>query len=96
MVLEQAQSQFWSGIKTGLVSRQVLHLLLKLQNWISPKTGQYKTCIVSNTKIVCIYIYIYFLYIYKRRDIYIRKYICIYIFIYTQSIIVSDTKQVLY
>ena len=37
--------------KTGLVSRQVLHLLSKLQNWICPKTGQYKTCIVSNTKI---------------------------------------------
>ena len=37
--------------KTGLVSRQVLHLLSKLQNWIWPKTGQYKTCLVSNTKI---------------------------------------------
>ena len=37
--------------KPGLVSRQVLHLLSKLQNWICPKTGQYKTCIVSNTKI---------------------------------------------
>ena len=37
--------------KTGLVSRQVLHLLSKLQNWICPKTGQYKPCIVSNTKI---------------------------------------------
>ena len=37
--------------KTGLVSRQVLHLLSKLQNWICPKTGQYKTYIVSNTKI---------------------------------------------
>ena len=37
--------------KTGFVSRQVLHLLSKLQNWICPKTGQYKTCIVSNTKI---------------------------------------------
>ena len=37
--------------KTGLVSRLVLHLLSKLQNWIWPKTGQYKTCLVSNTKI---------------------------------------------
>ena len=34
-----------------VVPRQVLHLLSKLQNWISLKTGQYKTCIVSNTKI---------------------------------------------
>ena len=38
------------GYKTGLVSRQVLHLLSNLQNWICPKTGQYKTCLVSNTK----------------------------------------------
>ena len=37
--------------KTGFISRQVLHLLSKLQNWICPKTGQYKTCIVSITKI---------------------------------------------
>ena len=37
--------------KTGLVSRQVLYLLSKLQNWILSKTGQYKTCLVSNTKI---------------------------------------------
>ena len=58
--LESAQSQFRSrhkagfgaaGYKTGFVSRQVLHLLSKLQNWICPKTGQYITCIVSNTKI---------------------------------------------
>ena len=40
-----------SWYKTGSVSRQVLHLLWRLQNWICPKTGQYKTCIVSNTKI---------------------------------------------
>ena len=33
------------------MSRQVLHLLSKLQNWICPKSGQYKTCLVSNTKI---------------------------------------------
>ena len=38
-----------SWYKTGFVSRHVLHLLSKLQNWICPKTGQYKTCIVSNT-----------------------------------------------
>ena len=38
--------------KTGLVSRQVWHLLSKLQNWIWPKTGQYKTCLVSNIQIV--------------------------------------------
>ena len=37
--------------KTGLVSRQVLHLLSQLQNWIYPKTGQCKPCLVSNTKI---------------------------------------------
>ena len=37
--------------KTGLVSRQVLHLLSKLQNWIWSKTGRYKTSLVSNTKI---------------------------------------------
>ena len=37
--------------KTGLVSRQVLHLLSKLQNWICPKTSQYKTCVIWNTKI---------------------------------------------
>ena len=36
--------------KTGFVSREVLHLLSKLQNWICLKTRQYKTCIVSNTK----------------------------------------------
>ena len=40
-----------SWYKTGFVSRQVLHLLSRLQNWICPITGQYKTCIVSNTKI---------------------------------------------
>ena len=38
-----------SWYKTGLVSRQ--YLLSKLQNWILSKTGQYKTCLVSNTKI---------------------------------------------
>ena len=37
--------------KTGLVSRQVSHLLSKLQNWIWPKTGRYKTGLVSNIKI---------------------------------------------
>ena len=39
----------WS--KTGLVSRQVLHPLSKLQNWIRSKRGRYKTGLVSNTKI---------------------------------------------
>ena len=43
------QNLLW--YKTGWVSRQVLHLLSKLQNWIWPKTGQYKTYLVSNTKI---------------------------------------------
>ena len=43
------QNQSW--YKTGFVSRQDLHLLSKLQNWICLKTGQYKTCIISNTKI---------------------------------------------
>ena len=47
--LGSAQSRFWSrhkagfgaaGYKTGFVSRQVLHLLSKLQNWICSKTGQ--------------------------------------------------------
>ena len=58
--LGTAQSWFWSRHKAGLVSRQILHLLSKLQNWICPKTGQYKTCIVSNTKIdwLCVYKYI--------------------------------------
>ena len=40
-----------SRYKTGFVSRQVLYLLSKLQNWICSETGQYKTCIASNTKI---------------------------------------------
>ena len=40
-----------SWCKTGFVSIQVLHLPSRLQNWICPKTGQYKTCIVSNSKI---------------------------------------------
>ena len=37
--------------KTGLVSRQVLHLLSKLQNWTWSKTGRCKTGLISNTKI---------------------------------------------
>ena len=40
-----------SWYKTVFLSRQVWHLLSRLQNWICPKTGQYKTCVVSNTKI---------------------------------------------
>ena len=40
-----------SWYKTGFVSRQALPLLSKLQNWFCPQTGQYKKCIVSNTKI---------------------------------------------
>ena len=40
-----------SWYKAGFVSRQVLQLLSVLQNWIYPKTGQRKTCIVSNSKI---------------------------------------------
>ena len=86
-----------------------MHLLSKLQNWISPKTGQYKTCIVSNTKIDCVYICIYithiFLYIYyiyiiytyvyiKKRHI-SRKYIYMYLYTHNQSLVL-DTKQVLY
>ena len=117
--LGSAQSPFWSrhkaglgaaGYKTGLVSRQVLNILSKLQNWICPKTGQYKTCIVPNTKIdfVCVYIYIFFIYIiyiniyiYSLyiKNIYIKK-ICIkkiiYIYVYTQSILEFGTMQVLY
>ena len=74
LVLEQSQSRIWSrhkaslgaaGYKTGLVSRHVLHLLSKLQNWICPQTGQYKTCLESNTKIDCVYIYIFSLYIFS-------------------------------
>ena len=38
--------------RTGFVSKQVLQLLSRLQNWIYPKTCQYKTCIISNTNIV--------------------------------------------
>ena len=90
-----------------------------LQNWLcacsktgfvpAPKpalwceTGQYKTCLVSNTKdwlcvYKCIYIfswkYVFSLYIY----VYIyQENICkIYIYIHTQSILVFDTMQVLY
>ena len=104
--LESAQSRFWSrhkaslgaaGYKTGLVSRQVLHLLSKLQNWICPKTGQYKTCILSNTKIIRLYIglyiymgvytYIYSLYIYSLYIIYIYTIYTLYIhYIYTTYI----------
>ena len=40
-----------SWYKAGFVSRHVLHLLSRLQDWICPKTGEYKTCIVSNTEI---------------------------------------------
>ena len=88
-----AQSQFWSrhkaglgavGYKTGLVSRQVLHLLSKLQNWICPMTGQYKTCLESNTKIDCVYInihflniYIFLIYMYIYASLY-NIYVCIY------------------
>ena len=43
------QNLSWN--KIGFVSRKVLHILSRLQNWICPKTGQYKSCIVSNTKI---------------------------------------------
>ena len=92
--LGSAQSRLWSrhkagsgaaGYKTGLVSRQVLHLLSKLQNWICPKTGQYKTCIVSNNKIDCVYIYIFSLYIDIWIHIHTYIYINIYIYIYNQS-----------
>ena len=48
-VLVKLQNLSW--YKTSFVSRQVLHLLSRLQNWICPKKGQYKTYIVSNTKI---------------------------------------------
>ena len=44
----------WTYVKLQnltFVSRQDLQLLSRLQNWIYPKTCQYKTCIVSNTKI---------------------------------------------
>ena len=65
-------------------------------------TGQYKTCLVSNTKdwlcvYKCIYIfswYISFRYIYTY--IYIKKIYAKYMYIYTQSILVFDTMQVLY
>ena len=50
-VQSSVRLQYLPWYKTSLVSRQVLSLLSKLQNWISSKTGQYKTCIVSNTKI---------------------------------------------
>ena len=81
--------------KTCLVSRQVLHLLSKLQNWICSKTGQYKTCLVSNTKDwLCVYKYIYIFLIYVfslyiYTFIYIRIYI-IYIYeIYIKKIYVK-------
>ena len=73
-----------AGYKTGLVSRRVLHLLSKLQNWICPKTGHYKTSIESNTKIDCVYINLNLnIYIYIHLCyIYINKYIN-HIYIYT-------------
>ena len=40
-----------SWYKTVFVSKQVLHILSRQQNWICHKTGQYKTCIVSNNMI---------------------------------------------
>ena len=103
--LGSAQSQFWSrhiaglgaaGYKTGLVSRQVLHLLSRLQNWISPQKRQYKTCKVSNTKIDCVYIniYIYFLYIYFLYiSIYMYIYICIYGLGMAQSCFLEQTQS---
>ena len=45
-VLERYQEQF--SIQTGFASS------IEATNWISAKTGQYKTCIVSNTKIDCV------------------------------------------
>ena len=51
MLMSAVELQNLSWYKTGFVSRHVLHLLSRLHNWICPKTGQYKTCIVSNTKI---------------------------------------------
>ena len=68
--------------KTCLVSRQVLHLLSKLQNWICSKTGQYKTCLVSNTNYwLCVYKYIYIFLIYVF-SLYIYTFIYIYVIIY--------------
>ena len=47
IVYAYVKLQNLSWYKTGFVSRQVLHLLSKLQNWICPKTGQYKACILK-------------------------------------------------
>ena len=88
MMGEFMQYMFWNTsvrlqnlpwYKTGLVSRQVLHHLSKLQNWICHKTGQYKTCIESNTKMVYIYTNIY---ININIHTYINIYVCVYIYIY--------------
>ena len=38
-------------IQNRFCIKTVMHLLSKLQNWICPETGQYKTSIVSNTRI---------------------------------------------
>ena len=77
--------------KTCLVSRQVLHLLSKLQNWICSKTGQYKTCLVSNTKDwLCVYKYIYIL------DIcffFIYIYVYIYTYIYIKYIYIWNIHK---
>ena len=70
-VLEQAQSRFGCG-KIGLVSRQVFASFIEATKLDLSQTGQYKTCIVSNTMQVLLYIFyilhilIYSLYIYKE------------------------------
>ena len=77
--------------KTCLVSRQVLHLLSKLQNWIFSKTGPYKTCLVSNTKDwLCVYKYIY-IYVFLIYVFSLYKYVYIYIRIYIKYIYIKYT-----
>ena len=86
-VLEKAQSRFGCGrlqnrfcIKTGFASSIEATKLDLSQN------GQYKTCIVPNTKIdwvyINIYIFIFFIYIFYIYFLYIYGYVYIHIHIF--------------
>ena len=75
--LWSAQSRFWSrhkaglgagGYKTGLVEFRIFYRSYK--TGICLKTGQYKTCIVSTTKIDCVYINIYIFFCIYIKNMY--------------------------
>ena len=50
VISSSGRLQNLSRYKKGFVSRQILHLLSRLLNWICSKTGQFKTYIMSNIK----------------------------------------------